>query len=143
MQSRHAITREEAERLAKWVEGLNIPFTLSVTPGGKRSLNANALFHRWMSEIAHWYGDRTASDVKGQTHMHWAVGIRCRDPQFEWLWERATRELTYEQKCKVCESGIFAISSGMTTPEMREYMDEIKKHYTSAGVTLTEPEWDA
>jgi hypothetical protein len=51
-----------------------------------------------------------------------------------------SERLTYEQKCRVFERGILAVTSTMTTKEMTEYMDALSQHYRGEGVYLTDPD---
>lgn len=140
MITRHVITAEEAQRVADLIVGLPRPLTITWKEGGKRSLSANALLHRWYGEIAKHYGDRTAAQVKGECHMTWGVPIKMRDPAWAWVWRQVSERLTYEQKCRVFERGILAVTSTMTTKEMTEYMDALSQHYRVEGVYLTDPE---
>lgn len=105
-----------------------------------RSLSQNALLHMWFAEIAKHYGDRTPDDVKGYCHQRWALPIRLQDKKFEWVWERSGAKLTYEQQCSLLASGVLGVSSGMTTAQLKRYLDEIGQHYRFEGVTLTDPE---
>lgn len=140
MTTRHAITPDEAKGIATWVEGLELPFTLTVTEGKVRSLNANALFHKWLAVIAHFKGDRTPTDVKGEMHRKHGLSIRLRNPQFAWVWDKTGAHLPYEKQCSVLASGVFSISSGMTTKELKEYMDAIEQDCAEQGISLPQPE---
>ena len=104
----------------------------------KRSLQANALLHKWFAEIAR-HGNADAKMVKGQCHHEWALDIRLRDDQFAWVWERTGALLSYEKQCSLLASETLGISSRMTTKELSEYMDQIERHYRTRGVHLTEP----
>ena len=140
MNTRAVITADDAAKLAGFITGLPLPFTLTWREGAKRSLNANALVHKWYGEIAAHYGDQTAGEVKGECHMAYGVPIKMRDPQWAWVWKQVSERLTYEQKCKVFERGIIAVTSTMTTKELSEYMDAMSAHYRAEGVRLTAPE---
>ena len=140
MNTRTVITPEDAARLAGFIAGLPIPFTLTWREGATRSLSANALLHKWYGEIAQHYGDRTAMQVKGECHVAYGVPIKSRDAAWAWVWRQISGALTYEQKCRVFERGILAVTSTMTTKELSEYMDAMSQHYRGQGVYLTDPE---
>lgn len=127
------------KRFMAYISAMPPPYTIEVRKGGPRSLNQNALLHKWFGQIAEHYGDRTALDVKGQCHLEMGVPIRMRNQQFAWIWERATAGMTYEKKTRLCASEILAISSGMTTRELREYLDQIEQLYRPLGVPLVIP----
>lgn len=95
-----------------------------------RSLNQNALLHKWFDQIAKRDGDKTARDVKGELHHKYALDIRLRDEQFAWVWAQTGAKLTYEQQCSLLSSETLGMSSQMTTKELREYMDAIHRDYS-------------
>ena len=141
MKTHRAITPEQARRLADMVVGLPIPFTLTWSEGKmKRTIQQNALLHMWFGEIAKWHGDCTADEVKGWCHHKWGLDIRKRDPQFLYVWTKATERMDYEQQCRLLSSGIMSISSEMGAPELSEYMNAMALHYRAEGVRLTDPE---
>jgi hypothetical protein len=137
---RTALTATEAGRLAEWVEGLPTPFTLTFKEGKVRTLDQNALLHKWFGEIAKQKGDRTAMQVKGECHNEYALAIKMRDPQWAWVWVRTGAILDYEQQCRALTSGVFYVSSGMSVPELSEYMEAMSQAYRSKGFRLTDPE---
>lgn len=140
MTTRHAITPQEAGRIAEFVEGFTLPFTLTIKEGKPRTMPQNSLLHKWFSEIARHDGDKSMVDVKGAWHRKAGLAIRMRNPQFAWVWNASGGKLNYEQQCKVLASGVFNISSAMTTKELSEYMDEIYREETARGVLITQPE---
>ena len=110
-----------------------------LTFSDKRSLSQNALFHLWMGEIAKHFGDRSALDVKGDTHRDLGLHIRLKDPQFNWVWARTGALLDYEKQSKMLASGVLDFSSAMSTADLSAYMDEIARFYEAKGVRLTRP----
>lgn len=105
-----------------------------------RTTNQNSLLHVWFDQIAKHDGDKTAKDVKGECHHKWALNIRLRDDQFAWVWARTGALLPYEKQCSLLASETLGISSRMTTKELKEYLDEIERHYRPRGVPLVNPE---
>lgn len=140
MNTRTVITADDAARVAGMITGLPIPFTLTWREGAKRSLDQNALLHRWYADIAKHYGDQTAMQVKGECHVAYGLPIRLRDPAFAWVWKQSGAKLPYEKQCALFERGILAMTSAMTTKELSEYMDAMSAHYRAQGVHLTDPE---
>ena len=140
MTTRAIMTPEQADALCKWLVGLPFPFTVTVKDGVARTLSQNALLHRWIGEIAKHRGDVTAKEVKGECHRQWALDIRLRDPQFAYVWHRATADMTYEQECALLASEILGVSSAMTKAELTEYMDALSAHWRAEGVRLTDPD---
>ena len=106
----------------------------------KRSLSQNALLHMWFGEIAKHFGDRSAQDVKGECHRDLGLSIRLRDEQFAWVWQKTGARLDREKQAALLASECLNLSSGMSVKDLREYMDEIERHYRAQGVPLTHPE---
>lgn len=120
--------------------GLPLPYTVTVGDGDKRSLNQNALIHKWYGQVAKHLGDVTAMQVKGQCHVAYGVPIKRRDPVWCRVWDRMFAGLTYEQQCFLFERGILAMTREMSVSELSEYMDAMQAHYRGQGVFLTDPE---
>lgn len=140
MQTRAVTTPEQAAKLAEWLVGLTVPFTLTVKEGRVRSLDQNALLHKWYGEIAAQSGDMTAAQVKGQAHVAFGVPIKMRDPIWARVWQKMFAPLTYEQQCFLFSHGILSMTRDMTTKELKEYLDAMAEHYRSQNFRLTEPE---
>lgn len=136
---RSVTTQEQADRLANWLVGLPLPYTVTVKEGRVRSLDQNSMLHRWYADIARQTGS-TASEVKGQCHHEYGLPIRLRDPQFAWLWNNSAGKLDYERRCKVLASGQFQVSSKMTVAEFSEYMTAMQRDFEARGIQLTRPE---
>ena len=139
MTTRSVTSKEQAERLAAYLVNLPVPFTVTVREGKVRSLDQNALLHRWYHEISAQRGDISASEAKGQCHHRYGLPIRLRDAQFAWLWKHSAARLDYEKRCAVLASGQFQISSKMTTKELTEYMRAMESDFVSRGFHLTKP----
>ncbi len=105
----------------------------------KRTLSQNSLLHMWIGEIAKHEGD-TADGTKGRLHREIGLPIRLRNTQFAWVWGQTGAGLPYEKQCALLASGCLNVSSGMTTKELREYLDAIEVKYRAQGVALTNPE---
>ena len=137
--TRAIMGKQDAVALAEYLEGLTMPFTVTVKDGKPRSIPQNSTLHKWYAEIAAHYGDRTDTDVKGECHRKYGLPIRIRDVQWAWVWNNSAASLSYEKQCKVLASGVFNVSSGMTSPELKSYMDAMARDYLAAGVALTIP----
>ena len=137
---RHIATPEDVEVFARLVGSLPRPFTVAWHTGGKRSLSANALVHKWYGEIAKARGDMTASEVKAECHITYGLPIRLRDEAFAWLWDRTGAKLPREKQLALFQREVLAMTSAMTTAELKEYMDEMLHDATARGIRLTLPE---
>ena len=127
-------------RFLAWVADMPMPFTVAVMKGKGRSLDQNALLHKWFGEIARTREGHTLLDVKGECHKKYGVPIKMSDPQFAWVWSQTGAKLPYEKQCAYLASGVLNVSSTMTKAQLSQYMDEMSRDFTSQGVTLTQPE---
>ena len=140
MNTHTVINAAQAQTLADYVTGLPLPFTLTWREGARRSLDQNALLHKWYGEIAKQAGDLKANEVKAQCHVAFGVPIRRRDTAFNWVWEQSAGKLPYEKQLTLFERGVLAMTREMTKAELSEYMDTMSRHYRARGFRLTDPE---
>tara|TARA_R110002153_G_scaffold163941_2_gene316472 strand:+ start:1853 stop:2272 length:420 start_codon:yes stop_codon:yes gene_type:complete len=134
---RAALTAQDAGRLAEWVEGLPIPFTLTMREGKVRSLNQNALLHKWFGEIAK-QTHSTADQVKRECKFYQGCPIlMAEDPQFVAFLSHL-KSLTIEQK--IAAMDYISVTSVMTTKQLGAMCDAVEAKYLPQGVRLTQPE---
>lgn len=139
MTTRSVTKPHQLEQLFALLKSRALPFTVSIGDGAARSLNQNALLHKWYGEVSQQLGDISAMAIKGQCHVAYGVPIRRRDPVWSRIWESIFAKLTYEQQCFLFERGVLAMTREMTVKELTEYMDAMALHYRAQGVVLTEP----
>ena len=134
---RSATTPEQAGRLAEWVEGMPIPFTLTVKEGKVRTLSQNALLHKWFGEIAKQTHD-TADQVKRECKFYQGCPIlMADDPQFVAFLSNL-KNLTVEEK--IAAMDYISVTSVMTTKQLSAMCDAVEAKYLPQGVRLTQPE---
>ena len=134
---RSATTPEQAGRLAEWVEGIPIPFTLTVKEGKVRTLSQNALLHKWFGEIAKQTHD-TADQVKRECKFYQGCPIlMADDPQFVAFLSNL-KNLTVEEK--IAAMDYISVTSVMTTKQLSAMCDAVEAKYLPQGVRLTQPE---
>lgn len=137
---RNIITAEDWMRLVTWHSAHPQPYPFRVTFGKARSPSQNNLLHLWFGQIAAQRGDMDASQVKGEMHRQFGLSIRLRNEQFAWVWAQTGARLTYEKQCKLLAAGVLGVSSGMTTKELKEYLDAIQRHAAEQGLVLVNPD---
>ena len=123
-----------------WLQDHPNPYPFRICEGAGRSLSQNALLHMWFGQIAAQRSDVSLDDVKGEMHRRFGLDIRLRNPQFEWVWNQSGAKLSYEKQCAALGSGVFGVSSGMTTKELKKYLDALHAYATEQGWRLTIPE---
>lgn len=138
--SRVIKTPEDVQSFCGFIAQRKFPFTAKIVDGEKRSVSQNALLHKWFGEVARQTEGETLIDVKGRAHRHYGLPIKMQDQQFAWVWERTGQSLSYEQQCAYLSCGILNVSSSMTAPQLREYMDAFARDHRAQGIQLTAPE---
>jgi len=94
----------------------------------KRSLDQNALKEVWYKEISERREDMSINDVRRECKLLYGVPILRRDSDMDnWLFQQTLDKLDHERKLKVMDS--FDITSKMSTPQMKEYLNEINLEY--------------
>lgn len=134
---RAALTAQDAGRLAEWVEGLPIPFTLTYREGKVRSLSQNALLHKWFGEIAK-QTHSTADQVKRECKFYQGCPIlMADDPQFVAFLSHL-KSLTIEQK--IAAMDYISVTSVMNTKQLSAMCDAVEAKYLPQGIRLSQPE---
>lgn len=141
MPSRVIKTQDE---LDGWVGALRsqpLPLTVSFVRGAKRSNPQNKTIHMWYHEAATALGDTTFEEVRAECKLIFGVPILRRDDAaFMLKYDRDFKHFDYETKRKVFEALDPAITSLMTTKQLKEFMDGVQRHFAQAGVCLTDPD---
>jgi hypothetical protein len=84
-------------------------------------------------------GDRTADEVQKEWKLTIGVPIlRAENDAFRAFYDKALKVLTYPEKLAAME--YVPVTSQMTVPQMRAFMDAIQRQGAEQGVTLTDPE---
>jgi hypothetical protein len=128
--------------LLRFIEAQELPFSVNLSQGKRRSLEQNKLQRMWMSEIAEQLGDRTPEDVRGECKLTFGVPIlRAENEKFRAEYDRLIRPMPYESKVALMKEPIdFPVTRLMTSKQKAQYLDAIVQHYSGIGVALTVPE---
>lgn len=136
------VIKTEEDRAA-WIEFLaaqNLPMTVSKLAGVKRSLPQNAILHKWMMEVAAYYGDRTPGEVKAECNLTFGRPILARDnPEWEAAFGYIFDNLSYQAKLKAIRVLDIPFTRQMTVSQLTEYLDGMLSTYRSQGIFLTDP----
>lgn len=131
----------DLEDLGKTLSALEYPFTVQWRKGRDRSLPQNNLQWKWALEFATQMGDRTADEVQREWKLRHGVPIlRAQSEMFRQVYDDVLKPRTYEKKLEAMR--IVDVSSIMTVPQMREYLDTIQREAAEQGIRLTDPEKD-
>lgn len=139
MPSRVIRTPSDLETLGRLLFNLERPFTVEWRKGADRSHAQNRLMWEWAGQFASALGDRTADEVQKEWKLTIGVPIlRAENDAFRLFYDKALKPLSYAEKLAAME--YVPVSSQMTVPQMRAFMDAIQRQGAEQGVTLTDPE---
>lgn len=128
-------------RFVAQVKQSALPFTATIAHGEKRSTRQNSTIHMWYDEIATHLGDVTTNEVRAQCKLMFGVPILRRDNDaFRVGYDTQIKPQPYETKLMWFQLLDPNVTSTMTTKQLAEYMKEMQRHFSEAGIYLTDPE---
>jgi hypothetical protein len=141
MTSRTVRTPADLASFVALLKSRKLPITVSVVSGRPRSLDQNALAHKWTSEIAEQLGDHTPEDVRGYCKLTMGVPIlRAENEKFRDVYDKHVRDLPYERKIAMMKEPLnMRITRLMTVTQMTAYLDHMHRHFSEQGCRLTDP----
>jgi hypothetical protein len=119
-----------------------LPFTVSISRGGKRSDRQNRLFHMWIGEIQRQNADESHEWWRGYCKLVIGVPIlRQEDEAFREAYDQSVKGLPFEQKLRcMMEPIAMPVTSRMTTKQMTMFLDGVHRHFAEQGIELSVPE---
>jgi hypothetical protein len=141
MTTRFLETDQDRRMLFRFLETQPLPLTVSLTKGGKRSVQQNKLQRLWLNEIAEQLGDQSAEEVRGYCKLTIGVPIlRAENETFRERYDLIVKPLPYEQKLALMMEPLdFPITRLMTTKQATAYLDGVHRHFSEKGIVLTDP----
>jgi hypothetical protein len=137
------VIKTETDRAAMitYLSGCNIPCTIDIVRGARRSTEQNKLQRMWLNEIAEQLQDQTPEEVRGYCKLTMGVPIlRSENEAFCEKYDRIVKPLPYEQKIEVMMLPLsLPVTSIMTTDQKTRYLDAMYRHFVDRGLVLTEP----
>ena len=135
-------TEQDRDLLIRLIKSLNLPVTVSITKGRRRTVEQNKLQRLWINEAAEQLGDRTREEMRGYCKLHHGVPIlRNENDAFKQAYDQVIRPLSYEDKLKTMMAPLdMPVTRVMTTDQKTRYLDAIAQGFLEQGVALTEPE---
>ena len=127
-----AVIDEKGEQeLSRYAPGKVIDITITE----KRTLDQNALAHKWFGIIAKEQGD-TPLEVKSTCKLNYAVPIlRAENQEFNEFYENFAKGRNYEEQVK--DLRYVSVTSIMNKKQLRRCLDHIQKVYAEQGIILT------
>lgn len=128
-------------KLANLIGAMKLPVTVTITSGAGRAPEQNRLSQRWFTDVSRQLGDQTHGEVRAFCKLRFGVPILCAEnPAFRQAYDRTMDHLTYEEKLAAIEALDLPVTRLMTVKQMTAFMDAMQRHWSAAGVRLTDPE---
>lgn len=126
--------------LISFIQQQELPVTVSIKTGGKRTARQNKLNRLWMTEIADQLG-WSSEDARAYCKLHIGVPVlREDDEEYREQYDRVFKPLPYETKLDLMREPMdFPVTRMMSTKQQARYLDEIFRHFSEKGVALTLP----
>ena len=141
MSSRVITSETDRKNLLLWLGQVDLPCTVSVVKGKKRSVDQNRLQRLLLNEISEQSG-HTKEEVRAYCKL--AIGVpilKDEDDYFREKYDRLIQPHTAQERLEMMALPLdFPVTRLMTTKQMTAYIDEIYRHFTSKGMVLTVPE---
>lgn len=141
MVTRTLATEQDRMMLIRLIEGVQLPSTVEITKGKRRSVEQNRLQRKWMIEIAEQLGE-DAEHWRAYCKLHFGVRImRSESEAFCVAYDAHVRGLSYETKLAYMATPLdMPVTRMMTTRQKTAYLDAIYRYFTEKGVVLTAPD---
>jgi hypothetical protein len=137
----HRIIETEADRsnFLMFVSGVKLPATFEWRQGRDRSLDQNRLQFLWAREASEQRGDMTADEVRCEWKLiHGVPILREEDKAFCDIYDTAIKPLPYDKKLLAMR--VISVTSEMTVPQMRRFLDAVQRECLEQGLRLTDPD---
>jgi len=140
MTTRVVATEADRQGLMRLLQARELPFTVEVVKGKRRSVDQNRLQRRLLNEIAEQTG-QTAEEVRAYCKLTLGIPIlRAESELFAQKYDEHIRSLPYETKlAMMAEPFDFPVTRLMTTAQKTRYLDEIQRHFGEQGVVFSSP----
>ena len=142
MPSRFIDTEQARESLLTFIRNQPLKFTVMITKGGARTSRQNRLFHQYLIDITRQMQTESHEWWRGYSKLHIGVPIlRREDETFREEYDKTVRPLPYETKIRcMMEPIALPVTSRFTTVLMKEFLDEMHRHFSEQGIELTDPD---
>ena len=130
---------DQLQFLIQHLANMPMPFNAEiVTKGKKRSKSQNEMIYAIYRDIAAQKQDESQLDIRCECKLLYGVKILRRDDsQFRAFYDRAIKGLDHGEKLLAMK--FVPVTSMMDTKQCGEYLDEVIKEYSKAGIFLADP----
>lgn len=138
MPSRILRTDKDREAFTRFLASFDLPCTVTVIKGARRSNPQNATAHAWYAQIGAEYG-MTPAEAKALCKLtHGLPIMEAENPAWVAEWSPLYAPLPYEMQRKLFEA--IPLTSKLSVRQMSAYMNAVQAEYRAQGVALIDPE---
>lgn len=140
MTTRVVATEADRQGLMRLLLARELPYTVEIVKGKRRSVEQNRMQRRLLSEIAE-QTDQTAEEVRAYCKLTIGIPIlRSESELFAQKYDAHIRSLPYETKlAMMAEPFDFPVTRLMSVAQKTRYLDEIQRHFGAQGVIFSSP----
>ncbi len=137
MTTRVVATEADRQGLMRLLQARDLPFTVEIVKGKRRSVDQNRMQRRLVNEIAE-QTDQTAEEVRAYCKLVGGVPIlRAENELFREKYDAVVRPLSYEQKLAIMMEPLdLPVTRLMTTDQKTRYLEWIFRHFSEQGITF-------
>jgi surfactin synthase thioesterase subunit len=137
-------SEEDREGLIKLIRSRDLPITVEVVQGKRRSTDQNRLQRRLIAEIAEQTGQEP-EDVRAYAKLVIGVPILRADSElFAERYDATVKGLPYETKLALMREPLdLPITRLMTTAQKTLFLDKLAQHFAERGVVFTDSRREA
>lgn len=141
MTSRVITNEAEREGIIRFLRSRDLPLTVEVVKGKRRSVDQNRMQRRLLLEIADQTG-QTPEEVRAYAKLHIGVAIlKAESELFAEKYDAVFKGLPYETKLALmAEPFDFPITRLMSTKAKTDYLDALMQHFEAQGVVFSADE---
>lgn len=138
MASRILRNRRDLQQWVNFLTGQAFPMTASYVSGAKRTNPQNATAAMWYAQIGAETGE-TPAQVKARCKLTHGRLIMQKDrPDWVTEWEPLYAPIPHHMRLKLFEA--LPLTRLLTTRQMSEYLDAVKREHEEMGIELVDPE---
>lgn len=134
-------TERDRELLIRFLNDRDLPITVSIADGGRRSTKQNRLNRLWMNEISEQMDGWSPEYARAYCKLTIGVPIlRAENEVFCERYDAVVKPMPYETKMDLMMEPLdFPVTRLMTVRQQTKYLDGVHRHFSEKGILLTDP----
>jgi len=138
----------DRSQLLKHLGVREFEYTVTITPGVKRSEKQNRTQRMWIKELTTQMqaqnADITSEGVRATIKLHYGVPIlREESESFRLQYDAIIKPLEYSAKLDLMKEPIdFPVTRLMSVKQKKKYLDVVYREFSCKGFSLTDPSWE-